>query len=82
MEYQGSAEGECRFSTGAGDILLRLPEDIDVEVHLSVGVGSISVGFPVDGTVGAHAVDGMIGSGTAGRIVAESAVGRITLVPY
>lgn len=80
IAYEGRAEGECSFATSAGSITLRLPADVNVEVHLSVGAGTIEVGFPVVGQVAAHAVDGTIGTGADGRIVAQVGAGRIVVV--
>ena len=77
--YEGEAQGNCRFETGAGSITLKLPVDIDVEVYLSVGAGTIVVDFPVNGHVSQHLVDGVIGTGAKGRIVATVGAGTINV---
>jgi hypothetical protein len=78
--YEGRAGGVCRFSTGVGSITLRLPADVNVEVDLSAGVGSVSVGFPVVGQVSQHVVIGTIGTGMDGEIHAQVATGSIAVV--
>jgi hypothetical protein len=75
--YEGLAEGECFFATGAGTITLKLPPGVNVEVHLSVGAGTIRVDFPVVGQVNEHVVNGVIGTGADGRIVAHVGAGTI-----
>jgi len=80
IAYEGQGEGECSFATAAGSITLKLPADVNVEVHLSVGAGTIEVGFPVVGQVGEHAVDGTIGTGADGRIVAHVGSGKIVVI--
>ena len=77
--YEGQAEGECFFATGAGSITLKLPANVNVEVYLAVGAGAVSVDFPVVGQVKAQVVDGIIGTGADGRIVAQVGAGRITV---
>jgi len=77
--YEGRAKGECRFLTGAGSIELKLPADVNAEVSLSVGAGSIRVDFPVNGQVGENLVEGTIGTGADGRIEARVGAGNITV---
>jgi len=77
--YEGRAEGESHFETGVGSVELILATDINVEVQLAVGVGSISVEFPVDGQVSQNAVNGIIGTGLEGKIHAQVGVGSIRL---
>lgn len=77
IAYEGLAEGECTFSTGAGTLTLRLPPNVNAEVYLAVGAGTIRVDFPVVGRVTDHVVDGIIGTGTDGRIVAQVGAGQI-----
>ncbi len=78
--YQGTPQGDCRFSAGAGSIVLTLPANPDVAVNLSTGVGTIRLECPVDGRVTRRDVTGLIGSGDAGRIYADSGVGDIGLI--
>lgn len=80
IDYKGRAEGQSLFSTSAGNITLKLPADVNVEVHLSVASGSIRVDFPVNGQITEHRIDGAIGTGADGRIVAQVAAGKITVV--
>lgn len=77
IDYTGRPRGETRFAAGAGTIVLRLPVDVDVELHLSVGAGTITVDFPVSGQVQDHSVDGVIGTGEDGSIVAQVGAGTI-----
>lgn len=77
IHYAGSAEGESFFGTGAGNITLRLPASVNVEVSLTAAAGSVRVDFPVVGQVGTHTVEGIIGTGADGRIVAQAGAGEI-----
>lgn len=78
--YVGRAEGVSRFALGAGSITLKLPADVNVEVYLSIGAGSIDVDFLVDGQVSEHIVDGIIGTGADGRIEAQVGAGAIIVI--
>jgi hypothetical protein len=80
IDYTGQGEGECFFATGAGSITIRLPANVNIEVHLSVGAGTISVDFPIAGTVSKHIVDGIIGTGEDGKIVAQVGSGKIVII--
>jgi hypothetical protein len=77
--YTGRALGANFFDTGVGSIRLNLPSDINVEVELSVGIGTILLDFPVSGQVSQHAVIGVIGTGADGGIYAEVGVGNLRL---
>jgi hypothetical protein len=79
VSYEGDAEGESRFATGAGTIHLKLPDDVNVQVRLQVGAGSIRVDFPVKGQVSDNVVNGIIGSGADGRIEAQVGAGAIVV---
>lgn len=81
IDYRGRPTGAYRFTTGVGSIRVRLPADVSLTVELSVGVGSIFLGFPVDGMVSNPPgyVRGRIGDGGDGRLDACAAVGNITL---
>jgi len=80
ISYEGRGEGQCRFTTAAGTVTLRLPADVNAEVYLSVGAGTIRVDFPVTGQVGDHLVDGIIGTGADGRIEVRVAAGKIIVM--
>lgn len=80
ISYEGSAQGECHFTTGAGTITLKLPADTNVDVYLAVGAGSVQVDFPVDGQVSENIVEGSIGTGGIGRIEARVGAGKINLI--
>ena len=68
IDYQGQPQGECRFDLGAGNITLRLPVDVNVEVDLNTGVGRMEVDLPV--SMSSHLVGNRasrtIGSGSQG----------------
>lgn len=81
ITYQGAPSGDCRFGTGAGEIRLWLPADLNMEVDLGTGIGAVEVGFAVDGTVRARQVKGVIGDGSQGMITAHTGAGRVTLEP-
>jgi DUF4097 and DUF4098 domain-containing protein YvlB len=81
ITYQGKPQGDCTFDTGAGNITLRLSAEVDVEVDLDTGIGSIDVDdFDVVGQVSRGEVRGVIGSGDQGRIEAQTGAGNIDLV--
>jgi len=79
ITYEGTPSGDCRFGTGAGEIRLWLPADLDMKVDLSTGIGAVGVGFAVDGTVRVREVQGVIGDGSQGTIVAHTGAGSVTL---
>lgn len=81
IQYQGSPSGHCSFDTGAGDIRLRLPADPDVRVDLSVGVGTVEVGYDVIGQTSPRDVTGVIGDGSQASIYANTGVGLISVNP-
>jgi len=80
--YRARPLGNCRFKTGVGQIRLALPSDVSVTVELSAGVGTIFVGFPVDGVITNHPsyVKGTIGGGCCGDLYACTGVGNISLL--
>jgi hypothetical protein len=77
--YEGTPSGDCRFNTGAGEVLLRLPAELQMEVDLGTGVGGVYVDFAVDGVVRPREVKGVIGDGSQGSISAHTGVGAVTL---
>jgi DUF4097 and DUF4098 domain-containing protein YvlB len=81
ISYRGALRDDCRFESGAGSIELRLPADLDMEVDLGTGIGSIDVGYAVDGIVDQREVRGVIGSGRDGSIYAQTGSGGIDLFP-
>lgn len=81
IDYAGEPSGRCRFDSSAGSITLRLPADVDAEVELDTGIGTIDLGgFDVEGNVSRTAVDGVIGTGEDATIEASTGAGSITLV--
>jgi hypothetical protein len=81
IQYQGSPAGHCSFESGAGDIRLRLPADPDVRVDLNIGLGSIDVGYDVDGSTSPRDVSGVIGDGSQASIYANTGLGLISVNP-
>ncbi|MFN2241293.1 MAG: DUF4097 family beta strand repeat-containing protein [Anaerolineae bacterium] len=81
IQYQGTPAGHCSFDNGAGDIVLRLPTEPDVRVDLSTGLGSIELGYDVDGSVSPREVKGIIGDGSRGSIYAGTGLGLISIRP-
>ena len=81
IDYKGSGIGLSSFTTAAGSVTVRLPADVNVEVLLTVGAGTISIGFPVVGLVEDQRIDGIIGTGVDGRIEASVAAGEIMVIP-
>jgi DUF4097 and DUF4098 domain-containing protein YvlB len=81
VDYAGDPQGSCSFSTGAGNITLRLPTGVAVEVDLSTGIGNVNLGgFNVQGNTGGRSVRGTIGSGAEAAITAHTGVGDVRLV--
>ena len=81
IQYQGSPAGHCSFESGAGDIRLRLPADPDVRVDLNIGLGTIDVGYDVDGSTSPRDVSGVIGDGSQASIYANTGLGLISVNP-
>jgi hypothetical protein len=81
IQYQGTPAGYCSFETGAGDIRLSLPADPDVRVDLNTGLGSIDLGFEVDGSTSPREVSGVIGNGSQATIHASTGLGTISVRP-
>ena len=81
IQYEGTPAGHCSFDNGAGDIVLRLPAEPDVRVDLSTGLGSIDLGYQVDGSTSPREVKGIIGDGSQGSIHAGTGLGQISVRP-
>ena len=81
VKYQGTPEGHCSFETGAGDIRLRLPARPDVRLDLGTGLGTIDVGYDVDGSTSPRDVQGVIGDGDKASIYAHTGLGSISVRP-
>ncbi len=80
IEYNGEPEGDCRFETGAGEIVLRLPADLNAEVDLDTGIGEVDItGFQVAGQVTRGRAVGTIGRGGDLSIYAHTGAGRVEL---
>lgn len=80
VEYEGAPEGECRFETGTGSIVLRLPAALNAQVALDTGSGRVEIAFPLEGSVGRREVRGVIGSGQEASIYAHTGSGDITVM--
>ena len=81
IDYEGSGIGQSSLTTAAGSVTVRLPANVNVEVILTVGAGTITIGFPVVGLVEDQRIDGIIGTGTDGRIEVRVAAGGIVVSP-
>lgn len=80
VNYAGQPRGTCTFRTGAGNITLQLPSDVNAEIELNTGIGNISLGgFDVQGDTRGTDVQGTIGTGEQATIVADTGVGNISL---
>jgi DUF4097 and DUF4098 domain-containing protein YvlB len=77
--YNGTPQGDCRFQTGVGEVVLRLPENPDVRVDVGTGIGAVDVNFDVDGSVSPRSVKGVIGDGSQGSIFAHTGAGSVRL---
>jgi hypothetical protein len=80
IEYDGEPVGDCRFETGAGEIVLRLPANLNAEIDLDTGIGEVDVaGFDVAGQVSRGRAQGRIGRGGDASIFARTGAGRVEL---
>ena len=79
ITYEGAPSGDCRFQTGAGEIVLRLPDNPNVRIDVGTGLGSVDVDFDVDGHVSPRSVEGVIGDGRQGSIYAHTGVGSVSV---
>jgi len=79
ITYEGVPGGDCRFEIGVGEIILRLPTDLNVEVDASTGIGAVDVDFHVDGRVAVRNVEGVIGDGGQGSIYAHTGAGSVSV---
>jgi hypothetical protein len=82
IRYEGRPSGNCRFETGVGEIILRLPEGPDVDIDVGTGLGSVDVDFDVDGSVAPRHVNGIIGDGSQGSIFAHTGAGSVSVKPW
>lgn len=82
VEYQGVPSGECRFETGTGSLVLRLPAELDFRIQADTGSGSIDVQFEVEGRVSRQHVEGVVGTGQEATIIASTGSGGIDVFPY
>ncbi|MBW7997987.1 MAG: hypothetical protein FVQ81_15750 [Candidatus Glassbacteria bacterium] len=81
IDYEGRPKGTCGFSTGFGEIKLKLPQNMNAVLNLSTGAGVINLGFAIDGQVSTNSVMGTIGNGSEAEIAVGTTVGGITVSP-
>ncbi|MGD2039384.1 MAG: DUF4097 family beta strand repeat-containing protein [Anaerolineae bacterium] len=81
ITYEGNPVGDCRFQTGAGNVDLKLPRELNMRLDLSTGIGSIDVDYDVAGSVRSREVQGLVGDGSGGTLDAHSGAGLIRLRP-
>ena len=79
IQFQGELQGNCRFTSGVGEIRLELPADLNMQIDLSSGLGSVDVGYPVVGQTSQRSAKGYIGTGSEGSIYAFTGAGGIDL---
>ena len=82
VEYEGTPAGECRFETGSGSIVLRLPAELDFRLQADAGTGGVNVEFEVEGRVTARHVEGVVGTGLEATIIADTSSGSIDVFEY
>ncbi|HEX6873755.1 MAG TPA: DUF4097 family beta strand repeat-containing protein [Micromonosporaceae bacterium] len=73
---------DVRVNTTSGEILVRLPRDVDLTVHLSATSGRVTSAFPEvrpSGTPGQRSAFGRLGSG-AGTLHAAAVSGSVSLL--
>jgi len=79
ITYEGTPSGDCRFQTGAGEIVLRLADNPNVRIDVGTGLGAVDVDFDVDGRVSPRSAEGIIGDGRQGLIYAHTGVGGVSV---
>ncbi len=79
VEYQGRPAGDCHFHTGVGTITLTVPDDANLTVDLSTGLGTVNSELSVRGTVSARKVSGTTGNGRDAQVTAATGAGTVTL---
>ena len=79
INYEGAPAGYCSFESGAGNINLSLPMDLNMEVDVSAGAGVVDVDYSVDGRVTKQSVRGTVGDGSQGTIYAHTGAGNIQM---
>ncbi len=82
IRYEGTPSGNCRFETGVGEIILRLPESPDVRIDVGTGLGAVDVDFDVAGSVSPRSANGVIGTGRQGSIFAHTGAGSVRVEPW
>jgi DUF4097 and DUF4098 domain-containing protein YvlB len=79
ITYEGIPSGNCRFETGVGEVILRLPTSANVTVDLGTGMGSVDVNLALDGSISRRSANGTIGDGSQGSIYAYTGIGSVSL---
>jgi DUF4097 and DUF4098 domain-containing protein YvlB len=80
INYEGIPAGDCRLSTGAGNIDLNLRPDVNARIDLDTNIGVLTVsGYRVDGQVSTRSAQGTIGGGGDTSLTARTNAGNITL---
>jgi hypothetical protein len=82
VEYQGAPTGDCRFETGTGSVVLRLPGELDFRIRADTGSGSVNVQFEVEGRVARQHVEGVVGTGQEAAIVVSTGSGGVDVFQY
>ena len=77
--YEGTPSGNCSFHTGAGNIMLKIPSEANLQVELSTGIGGVKTDFDVKGHVSTREITGTIGDGTGATLEARTGTGAVTL---
>jgi len=83
LYYQGTPVGDCTFTAGAGRIVLALPAELNAELDLMNGGGTIDVDWDVyrrSSTGGVVEMVDVIGSGDEATLTAVLGGGNITLL--
>lgn len=81
IDYQGRPSGACEFLTSRGEVKLKLPQNMNAVLNLSTGVGTISLGFALDGQATSNSVMGTIGNGSEAEIAVSTNAGNIIVGP-
>lgn len=81
VEMLGQPRGESKLRTGAGNVSLSLPEDVQAEVRGTASLGTVTCEFPIEVSkkLLSHSFSGELNGGGDASIVMAAGVGNVSL---
>ena len=81
VEMLGQPRGESKLRTGAGNVSLSLPEDVQAEVRGTASLGTVTCEFPIEVSkkLLSHSFSGELNGGGNASIVMAAGVGNVSL---